>query len=650
MQKKPHFQYRDFQKIKAQEFEKFFASLGGEYQPYLNHLGELTWMTDIEAREQHEFFDYHESVLSRLKKRLPFHHYPNWQRITRQEQELRLQFRRYLEKRYLGEIRPETARMTPDYWQDEISDEEIESIPITMESYESIDWNKALIGLLAFLLIFSAVLTYFWITGNPQQTGSIIVESNVRGASIYLDDAKRGYADYSHLLSDVPYGVHRVSLKKTGYEASPPSQQIEISGSEPVKVFIEMRKIESRNHGYLQIFADESDSKVFIDNDYVGILQDQSLLYLPRGEHTVALEKSGFLTQPGTETVTVAPGDTARVSFSQKPEFTRTSAPSSKPAGGTLEITSNLSGARILLNGNDTGKETDHVFTDITLGSYVVKVVKKGYSSIPPEHRVALSGETPSAEISFQLLKEFEEVAIRTNPPNGNIYIDGEFRSKGFFKDDLKIGAHEISFGPLPGYKTPSRQSVDVRPNQPINLKVDYFPEVTLVAEITEDGNVRVDNCEVMNGFTFDNRGFSASSEAGPEVVFVDDLKSYFWKFGFAFPYRSPKGNDALKLSFRLPQETGATQKFILKMAAAAAEERYPLAISRKIDIKIKFNGKILNYVYRYQPKTVAEAGGMEAVEWDVSQFVRPGLNSIEIATTEENNTYYLLKRITLSN
>lgn len=608
-------------------------------------------MLPEEAAEQHEFFHFHETPLQQLKKKLQSRRYPDWKTLSPFERELRLQFRAYLEKTYLGEIRPETARMAPARWIHELSREEIEAIPITLEIYHSMGWNRPLLlGTLAGAIL-AAALVYYLFSAKEAQTGSIIIESNIPGASVFLNNDKKGYADFMRIIPGVPAGLHRVSLKKSGYLAEPEFYDLEIAADSAVTVYFRFEPLSLHNQGYLKITADYDDSQILINDEPYGVLSEKTVLPLAQGDYNVMVNKTGFETLPAQKYVSISPGDTVVIAFQQIPLSSRKTFRAETRAGaqtGALEITANTRGGRIFLNDQDTGKETDYVFSGIPLGRYTIKVQREGYQTIPPEHALTLTASQPRAEIAFELVKRYEKVSIRTNPAKGDILIDGKLRGNGAFEGMLETGEHELSFGNIPGYKTPQKRTIAVLPNLPLNLQVDYFPQMQVVAEISDDGNLRSDKCEVKTGYTFSNRGFTASEEAGPDIVYLEALKSYYWKFGFAFPFRNPKGNDALKVSFNLPRESAYAQKFTLKFYAAASRDRYPFSLSSKVDIKIKLNGNILSYYYK--PKFFDELNGMEEVEWDISSYVKPGPNSLEITLTDDNNTFILLKRIVISN
>lgn len=645
------FSYKTLQRIKAQEFELFFRKINRNYYPFLNHLGEIKWMTEQEAEDQHEFFLYTANPWINLKKKLEFKRYPDWNKLSDFEKELRLQFRAYLEKTYLGDIQPDTARLMPQSWQDELSAEKIESIPITLDIYKSAGFNKTILFSLVGVFILVAAIIYFFPSTGKSDTGSIIIESNARGASVFLDDTKKGYADLMHIIREVPAGTTRVSLKKAGYTSKPTYYDVEVIPDSTITLYFQLEPIQLQEQGYLKILADYSDSKLFINDDFYGILSEMPLVLLKEGDYRVSIEKPGYENTPKSASVSIVRGDTTIIAFQQSSTAARIATRRENRVAetqGTLEISTNIHGARIYLNDRDTGKESDYVFTEMPLGQYKIKVVKDGYQPIPPEHSLTLTSGNPTAEISFELIKQFESVTIQTNPPEGDIIIDGKVRGKGLFEGTLETGQHKITFGKLADYNTPQEQIINLQPNAPVNIQVDYFPRIRLSVEVSNDGNVKSQECDYKYGFTLSNRGFSASSEAGPEIFYFDNLKNYYWKFGFAFPYRNPKGNDALQVSFRLPQDLKYNQKFTFTLHAAASRDRYPLALSSKVDIKVKLNGNILSY--NYTPKFFDEVNGMDEMTWDISRFVKPGTNYLEITTTDDNNTYYLVKKIEIHN
>ncbi|RMI20605.1 MAG: PEGA domain-containing protein [Calditrichaeota bacterium] len=648
MKKEIPLDYRTLQRIKAEEFAQFFER-SDKYFSYLNHLGEVKWMTEEEAEQQHEFFLYEEGSFTQLRKKLHLLRFPRLDKLSGPEKEIRLQIRRYLEENYLGGVTPETGQMLSQNLKYELTPEEIENIPVTKDVLETIGWSRGMpIGLILLLLIIGGILLIV-LNKEEVQTGSLLVQSNVESARVYLDGDILGYTGME--ISNIPSGTHRVSLVKAGYTVNPPYREVEIYPDSMTVLSFQLEPVHHDEQGYLIISADYPDSKIFVDHEYYGTVSEWPVLPIIAGEHKIVVEKDGFTSIPDQVITPVSRGDTAVVKFRQRPAaVSRTEVPPlrSRLELGTLEVTTNVPGARIYINGRYTGKDGDYVFTNMGYGEYRIRVEQKGYRCVPPEKVVRITESNPTAEVAFELIKEYEEVSITTAPEEGDIYVDGQFRGKGKFQGMLKLGRHKISFGEIPGFKSPQTRMIEVKANAPVVLSVEYFPQMEFVVEVTGDGNVHTENCNVATGYTFSNRGFSASEEAGPEIVYHEKLKDYFWKLGFAFPFRNPKGNDALKVTFNLPHDLNYNQKFILKIYAASSREKYPLSLSARPDVKIRFNGKVLSYYYK--PKFWEDVGGMEELEWDISSYIKPGMNSLEITTTDKNNTYYYVKRIRIRN
>ncbi len=650
----PSYSFHSVQVIKAQEFERFFRQFVPKCIPHLNHLGEVAWMTPEQAEIQHEFFDYHENFWQRLKRKLHRPGHFNLDQLPAREKELRLQFRKYLELHYLGKVLPETARLLPERWQHPLSVEEIERIPVSLEAYQSIFhlgkkiWIPLLILLIAGILGMALALNTNRIT-----TSDILIKSNVRGAAIYLNGEKKGYADFSQTLKNLSPGHYRIELRKRGYTSQSVEMELGSMTEGPQEIFIPMVPIASASHGFLKIEADQPDSKVFVNDEFLGTLESFSVLQLDKGDYVIAVEKKGFRANPAKQWVSILAGDTSMVRFRQTPAYaaagaSRSPYPAPDLNQGLISVTANVSGARIFLNGEDTGKQSDYVFTGLPVGEYKITLHKEGYRTEPPFRVVTLASSDPRVDLSFNLIKELTRVRIQTDPPGAKIFVDKTFSGKGFFEGELKPGKHEISFEEISGYKTPPTRVIHLKADTPLDLFVKYFPQMNLGAAITATGNINASYCDLITGYTLNNRAFAASSEGGPEVVFHEQLKQYVWKFGFAFPYRNPRGNDAVKLIFRLPLDYQNDQTFHLEIQGAASEERYPQTLAKRSELKLKINNRQLQL--NVSPKALSPLNGLETLQWEISSYLTPGLNTVELATTENNTTYFLVKSIRISN
>ena len=89
------------------------------------------------------------------------------------------------------------------------------------------------------------------------------------------------------------------------------------------------------------------------------------------------------------------------------------------PQFGAIQVNSNPTGARIFLNGSDTGKSTNSALTDISPGTYAIKLVREGYVDV--EGQVAVTaGQT--ATFSRDLAKHTLSVMA---PDSGAVWVPG---------------------------------------------------------------------------------------------------------------------------------------------------------------------------------------------------------------------------------
>ncbi len=647
MKEKFPLSFRIIQQIKAQEYERFFSQLP-DFELYMNHLGEVRWMKSGEALKQHEFFSYSYSAWERLKKHFRLSRKFSLTGMNPAERELRLHFRKYLAEKYLPEKKSPKNTEFPTESRYALNFEELENIPISLDFGHEEIWKKAgILGVFIFTLLI--ITTFILWRGSEKVNGQLLVRTSGTDGRVYLDGTN--FLGYSNkVISRVPLGLHRISVTKRGYSSNPRHYEVEILSDSLAIIEFQLVPAESEFNGYVKIISKFKDTKVFLDDRYYGDLLDTNIFAMSPGVYKIGVRKDGYLSVPPEREVEVKSGDTLVYNVQQVPVHTTPGnlATTYSENIGSLEVLSNVKGARIVLNGRNTNETTDHIFTQLPIGNYSVTVEKDGYGIEPPSRSITLSRSDPAGNARFTLVPEMEKVSIRTIPERGKIFVDEKLTATGRFEDMLPIGKHRISFGDLENYIKPKSRDIEVKAGSPVTVAVNYFPQVQISASVNSLGNMIDSNCQVLTGYTFKDRAFTASQEGGPSIEFLDKVKNYFWKLGFAFPYRNPKGNDALKIIFELPRNLDYDQKFTFRLFAASSKEKYPLSLSSNVDIEIKFNNNVLSYYYT--PKYIEDLADVELTEWDVSPYVRGGLNTLEISTTDKNNAYYYVKKIEIFN
>lgn len=119
--------------------------------------------------------------------------------------------------------------------------------------------------------------------------------------------------------------------------------------------------------GSIAVSSSPDGATVYIDDEESGVT-NVTVTGLAVGDHLVRVEKEGYRI-PDEHTVTVEKGSTASVSFTLA------------PLTGSISVASEPAGAAILLDGKDTGKTTNTVLEDVSVGSHTITLTLAGYDS-----------------------------------------------------------------------------------------------------------------------------------------------------------------------------------------------------------------------------------------------------------------------------
>ena len=134
---------------------------------------------------------------------------------------------------------------------------------------------------------------------------------------------------------------------------------------------------------------------IFLDGADTGKLTNALLENVAAGEHTVTVKLAGYI--DASRTVTVTDNETITINFLL-----------TEPAG-SIVVTSAHDGARIFLDGTDTGEVTNTTLENVPVGTPTVRVERDGY--LEAEETVTVtSGEI--AAVHFDL----EPAAITLQP------------------------------------------------------------------------------------------------------------------------------------------------------------------------------------------------------------------------------------------
>ena len=142
------------------------------------------------------------------------------------------------------------------------------------------------------------------------------------------------------------------------------------------------------------------------------------------------------------------------------------------PSLGSVSIQSNPTGAKIYLDGIDTGFVTPKTITSVSTGSHVIRCSLSGYTDNSQTTTVS-AGQTASVNIDLSAPSSTGSISIQSNPTGAKIYLDDV--DTGFVTPNtilnVPAGNHNIRCS-LGGY-TDNSQTTMVSAGQTASVNID---------------------------------------------------------------------------------------------------------------------------------------------------------------------------------
>ncbi len=202
---------------------------------------------------------------------------------------------------------------------------------------------------------------------SVEKYGSISVRSTPSGASVYLDGNYQGTTPMT--ISGVVKGGHMVELEKSGYYEW--SGQVTVYAGQTTSVSQILNQIPNPSTGTISVSSTPGGAYIYLDGAYEGVTPYSGSYIIQNvesGSHTISARLSGY--QTSTVQTTVQGGGVATVTMPLTPVSTTTT--------GTLDITSNPTGANVYINNEYRGIAPLSLTLDT--GEYSVKFSLTGYT------------------------------------------------------------------------------------------------------------------------------------------------------------------------------------------------------------------------------------------------------------------------------
>ncbi len=207
----------------------------------------------------------------------------------------------------------------------------------------------------------------FYVVDNapapPPPYGTISINSTPAGGLVYIDGQFRGYApiDFGELV-----GSHNLRIELGNYQVF--EQNINVRSGQTTRVDVSLVRIVQT--GTVNFVSQPSGAEVFVGNNRVGVTPTGPISY-NSGTYQALYRLGGY----GESTV----------SFSVSANSNQTVNANLAPLQGILLIRSNISGARVFVNGQDygaipTGTGTGRI-NDLPAGRHQLTVVAAGYNT-----------------------------------------------------------------------------------------------------------------------------------------------------------------------------------------------------------------------------------------------------------------------------
>lgn len=510
---------------------------------------------------------------------------------------------------------------------------------------------RLILGLLiAWVVGLGSYLLYdrYW----PGHTGTVVVTSDPPGAEIWVDLVPQSMITPA-TLGDIPIGKHSFTVRQDGRRAKP---------------FVQIVKVERGSLDSLS-FVLEGDGSPRFEDERVGTRTPPALLppkqesitervrkeepwdvprQVPRSFDSLTM--SSPRTEPKDFQVSRVPED-AEPFVENRLEVrslfdTLTNRESS--ATGSVEISSSIPGARIILNDKVIEQRTPTVLS-LALGTHTVRVEMQGYKSEPEQHVVRLSRAAGGQLIFFTLTEEQrarKEFTITTEPVAGGIFVNGDSVGNGLAVVPHDFGVFSVSYGDVEGYITPEPVRVAVTPAKPNpTVTGKYLRKMQLSAECQADGSVETNGDVHWEIGIFDrDKGARASEAHGPKINQIPGATKSAWELAMGDPNRNPTGADYIEFIFTLPEDIPPSTPLNLRLYLFRSNRKYPLSLSSRCEVTVTVNGRI--FLDNYRPRHDQSGADSERYEeWSLQHTLVPGENRIMVRTGEKNQLFnYLWK------
>jgi hypothetical protein len=265
--------------------------------------------------------------------------------------------------------------------------------------------------------------------------GALRISANVAGATVKV--GRRTYTPPKTIWLRIGYR-YRLTISAPGYQSQKRAVVLE-KRRDQLKITLQPER------GALRLVAVNSagiGAVVSVDGTVSGNVP--TTLELAPGRHLVVVKKAGFRAWKKWFTVSAKQRDTVAITL--------------LPSAGAVEVVTRPVGATVAIDGNVRGR-SPLTLKDVAAGRHLVELRAKGYARAIRIVEIK-AGQRHKVDVTLVSASKTGSLKVLTNPPNVDVYVDGEFRGKSpLALSSIAAGTHLVT-AKWPGFENQEKSVV----------------------------------------------------------------------------------------------------------------------------------------------------------------------------------------------
>ena len=296
---------------------------------------------------------------------------------------------------------------------------------------------------------------------DDSDLGKLKLSISEPGIQLVIDGRSRGTISRQEIIIQLSPGQHEIQILKDGFETEKTTVAIQTKTTTSRSITLKSTgaAIEQLvDWSFLTVTSIPDQAMVVIDGIEYGqtFFQDK----IAPGTHTIRLSKPLFYSV--VKEIELEPGGMLPLDMSLKPNY------------GSISISSDPPGARIMLNDRQEIERSPHTVSPLQSGQYTLTLSLQDYRDYTQEVTISDGVET---KINAQLTPAFGWLSLESTPTGAQVFL----------------GDREVGITPLSEYRIPSGEYI-------LSLKTPFYKEYQEMITI-EDGKPLVQDVALFADF-----------------------------------------------------------------------------------------------------------------------------------------------------